>query len=182
MPPVIIPQVIIRSSDIHAAGCFALEKIPAGVRVLEYTGDRMAHKDADELYKGRPYTYLFGVGDGETVIDGYGMAMYVNHSCTPNCETEEDDDNRVWIMSIREIQPGEELVYDYFLYDGDGDAPCTCGTPNCRGTMYSPKEIARRKRAATKLANATKKQNGAASKRSGPTTSKSSGQKKKRVR
>jgi len=140
-------RLIVRSSPIHAAGVFALERIPKGARVMEYTGERLRHEDADELYKDRPYTYLFGVGDGTKVIDGYGMAMYINHSCDPNCETEEDEDGHVWIMSTREINAGEELAYDYFLYDGEGDAPCTCGSAKCRGTMYSPSEIRKRKRA-----------------------------------
>ena len=73
---------------------------------MEYTGTRMKHDDADNLYSERPYTYLFGVGDGTYVIDGYGMAMYLNHSCAPNCETEEDEDERVWIRAIRDIEAG----------------------------------------------------------------------------
>jgi hypothetical protein len=88
------------------------------------------------------------VGDGSYVVDGYGMAMYLNHSCAPNCETEEDEDERVWIRAIRNIEAGEELVYDYFLYDGEGEASCTCGAEKCRGTMYSPKELRKRKRSA----------------------------------
>lgn len=141
-------QVIVRSSSIHAAGVFALQRISSGTRILEYTGERMAHEAADKLYEERPYTYLFGVGDGKNVIDGYGMAMYVNHCCDPNCETEEDEDGRVWIIAMRDIAPGEELTYDYFLYDGEDDeATCTCGAAKCRGTMYSKKEVAKRKRA-----------------------------------
>jgi SET domain-containing protein len=143
-------RVIVRSSPIHAAGVFALERIPKGTRVIEYTGERMPHEAADELYKTRPYTYLFGFGDGSHVIDGYGLAMYVNHSCDPNCETEEDDHGHVWIDSMRAIEPGEELTYDYFLYDGEGEAPCTCGAKNCRGTMYSPEEMKKRKRKAAR--------------------------------
>ena len=152
-------RVIVRSSPIHAAGVFALEKILKGTRVLEYTGERIRHDEADNLYDDRPYTYLFGVGDGTYVIDGYGVAMYVNHSCDPNCETEEDEDERVWIIATRDITAGEELVYDYYLYDGKGPATCTCGAKKCRGTMYSPKEIRKRKREALKrkLARKAKK-------------------------
>jgi SET domain-containing protein len=139
-------RLVVKSSAIHAAGVFTLSVIPKGTRILEYTGERLKHDDADELYKDRPYTYLFGVGDGTYVVDGFGMAMYVNHSCDPNCETEEDEDERVWIMATRDIQPGEELAYDYYLYDGEGEAPCTCGAEKCRGTMYSPKELNKRKR------------------------------------
>ncbi len=144
-----IMRIIIRSSAIHAAGVFTLEPIAKGTLVLEYTGTRMKHDDADDLYADRPYTYLFGVGDGTTVIDGYGMSMYLNHSCEPNCETEEDEDEHVWIRAIRDIEAGEELVYDYFLYDGEGDADCHCGVRHCRGTMYSPTELKKRKRRLT---------------------------------
>jgi uncharacterized protein len=148
-----IMRLIVRSSAIHAAGVFTLERIPKGMAVVEYTGTRMKHDDADNLYNERPYTYLFGVGDGTYVVDGYGMAMYLNHSCAPNCETEEDEDEHVWIRAIRDIEPGEELVYDYYLYDGEGEAPCTCGARQCRGTMYSPAELKKRRRAAAKRAN-----------------------------
>ncbi len=49
------------------------------------------------------------------------------------------------IKSIRKIAAGEEITYDYCLYDGAKDeAICNCGAKSCRGTMYSPKEVRRR--------------------------------------
>ncbi|HEX3663069.1 MAG TPA: SET domain-containing protein-lysine N-methyltransferase [Acidobacteriaceae bacterium] len=138
--------LVIRSSAIHAAGCYTTVPIRKGARVVEYTGRRIPKDEADEKYENSPTTYLFGVGDGSLVIDGHGTAMFINHSCEPNCETEEID-GRVWIMAIRGIKPGEELTYDYFLYDGDDDeALCNCGSPRCRKSMYSPEEIRRRAR------------------------------------
>jgi uncharacterized protein len=144
--------LIIRSSDIHAAGCYTTAHIKAGAYIVEYTGERMPKDRADELYENRPYTYLFGLEDGVTVIDGYGMAMYINHSCSPNCETEEDERGRVWIIATRDIEPGEELTYDYLLYDGEGEAPCTCGAAGCKGTMYSDDELKKKTKAAKKSA------------------------------
>jgi uncharacterized protein len=141
-----LPRLIIRSSDIHAAGCFTLDSIPKGSRVLEYTGERITKAEGDDRYDGRPFTYLFGVGDGQVVIDGHGMAMFVNHSCDPNCETDEED-GRVYIITLREVSAGEELTYDYWLYDGEDDAPCYCGTNRCRGSMYSPEELKKKQRA-----------------------------------
>ncbi|MGB7168132.1 MAG: SET domain-containing protein-lysine N-methyltransferase [Acidobacteriaceae bacterium] len=144
--------LVIRSSAIHAAGCYTTTPIRKSARVVEYTGPRIPKDDADEKYEHSPTTYLFGVGDGSMVIDGHGTAMFINHSCDPNCETEEID-GRVWIMSIRGIKAGEELTYDYFLYDGDDDeAHCNCGSPHCRKSMYSPEEIRRRARAKKKTA------------------------------
>ncbi len=149
-------RMIIRSSGIHAAGCFTLQPIRKGAKIVEYTGERIPHDDADKLYEDLPYTYLFGTSERDIVIDGFGMAMYINHSCEPNCETEEEVDGSVWIISTRDIAIGEELTYDYLLYEGDGDAPCTCGSAKCRGSMYSPKELSRRRREANKGARKEK--------------------------
>jgi SET domain-containing protein len=132
-------SLMIRSSSIHAAGCYTTAHIKNGAYIVEYTGPRLTKDEADIKYENLPMTYLFGIGDGTTVIDGHGTAMFLNHSCDPNCETEEED-GRVWIMAIRDIAAGEELVYDYHLYDGEeDDARCHCGAPNCRGTMYAAK-------------------------------------------
>ena len=109
--------LIIRSSAIHAAGCYTTTAVRKGTRVAEYTGPRLSKDQADASNEDSPITYLFGLGDGSIVIDGHCMAMFINHSCDPNCETEEIR-GRVWITAIRKIEPGEEITYDYCLYDG----------------------------------------------------------------
>ena len=119
--------------------------------VAEYTGPRLTNAEADAIYEHSPRTYLFGLVDGERVIDGDGIAAFINHSCDPNCDVDEVK-GRVIIRAIRKIAAGEELAYDYNLYDGDTDdpAPCFCGAKNCRGSMYSEKELARRRKAVKK--------------------------------
>jgi hypothetical protein len=145
-------SLIIRSSAIHAAGCYTTAPIPKRTRIVEYTGPHISKERADEKYQDSPTTYLFGLGNGETVIDGFGLAMFINHSCDPNCETKEVK-GHVWIFSLRNIADGEELTYDYNLYDGDEDeALCNCGAANCRKSMYSPEELVRRARAAKRAA------------------------------
>ena len=144
--------LIIRSSAIHAAGCYTTTPIAKNRRVAEYTGPRVSKDEADTSYADSPITYLFGLGKGEIVIDGHCMAMFINHSCDANCETSEVR-GRVWIKSIRPIAAGEEITYDYCLYDGGEDeAICNCGAKKCRGTMYSPEEVRRRKKAAKQAA------------------------------
>ena len=150
--------LVVRSSAIHGSGCFTTTPIQKGERVAEYTGRRISKDEADTLYENSSITYLFGLGDGTVVIDGDCTAKFMNHSCDGNCETIEEDD-RIWIVAIRDVPPETELTYDYCLYDG-GDDPCTCscGAENCRGSMYSPAEIKRRK-AAAKRAKAMAKLN-----------------------
>jgi SET domain-containing protein len=142
--------LIIRSSAIHASGCYTTTAIRKGARVAEYTGPRLTKAEADAACKNSSITYLFGLGDGSVVIDGQCTALYINHSCTPNCESVEIGCS-VWIKTIRNIASGEEITYDYCLYDSDladGEALCNCGAAKCRGTLYSKEEIRHRKAAA----------------------------------
>ncbi len=143
--------LVVRSSSIHAAGCYTTRALRKGVRVCEYDGRRLTKAIADERYADRPVTYLFTCARN-TVIDGFGTAMFLNHSCDPNCETEQEADGRVYIIATRAIAAGEELVYEYNLHDSDeGDgADCYCGAQACRGTMFSDEEVKRRARLAKK--------------------------------
>jgi SET domain-containing protein len=139
-----LPGLVIRSSEIHAAGCYTIRPIRKGRRICEYTGPRMSKEVADERYADRVVTYLFGYGEKDMVIDGFGTPMFMNHCCAPNCETQEKDE-RIFVVALRDIAAGEELTYEYNLYDSDdATQDCYCGAPNCRGTMFSPAEIERR--------------------------------------
>ena len=159
--------LIVRSSAIHAAGCYTTAAVKQGERISEYTGRRITKEEADELYTDYPVTYLFGLGDGAIVIDGFCTAMFINHSCEGNAETNEDEAGRVWITALRDIAAGDEITYDYCLYEG-GDDPCTCycGATTCRGSMYSPQEIKRRKAEARKAAKKKRAKRKAAKARS----------------
>jgi uncharacterized protein len=139
--------VIIRSSSLHGAGVYTTSFVAEGTRILEYTGPRLRAKQTDGMYAESEVTYLFGMDDGKTVIDGFGMAAFVNHSCHPNCETDEID-KRIWIIALKDIAAGEELTYDYNIYDAEpGEkCPCHCGAADCRKTMYSEEEVKRQEK------------------------------------
>lgn len=142
------PHLVIRNSKIDTEGCYSTKPIRKNEFVVEYTGPRLTIKEADALYRHASRTYLFGLTDGKHVIDGEGVAAFINHSCDPNCEVDEVK-GRILITAIRGIRAGEEITYDYNLYDGDADDPslCSCGAQNCRGSMYSEEELARRAKA-----------------------------------
>jgi SET domain-containing protein len=172
--------LVIRSSSIHAAGCYTTTRIRKGARVAEYDGPRITKAEADTCYEEAPITYLFGLGDGSMVIEGHSMAMFINHSCDANCETEEKA-GRVWISAIKNIPAGAEITYDYCLYDGGADeAICNCGAKKCRGTMYSPEEIRRRKAIAKKKTLKLRKEAGKVKRAKTKRTKSASDQKAKR--
>jgi len=141
----------VRSSPIQGLGAFATEPIVRGTRLIEYTGERMTPDEADRRYPDdedeRHHTYLFAIDD-DVVIDaavGGNEARFINHSCDPNCDAVIDD-KRIFIESIRDIEPGEELTYDYaYVLDerhtpkAKRKYPCACGSPRCRGTILARK-------------------------------------------
>jgi uncharacterized protein len=137
--------LVVRPSPIHSVGVYTTAPIRKGMRIVEYVGERITPEEADRRYEGASRTYLYGLEDGKTVIDGHGIGAYLNHSCDPNCEVDEIK-GRVWIFALRDIAAGEELVWDYNLYDDDAPAPCSCGAANCRGTMYSEDWMAKMRR------------------------------------
>lgn len=145
--------LILRESRIHSCGCYTTAPIRKGARVVEYVGQRLSNEQADDLYDDVPMTYLFGLDSANHVVDGYGVAAFINHSCQPNCETDIIS-GRVWVIARRDITPGEELTYDYNLFDGEDDAPCLCRALRCRGSMYSAAHLRKMARARAKAASA----------------------------
>jgi len=137
----------VRSSKIQGRGGFAVRKIPAGTRIVEYRGERIKPEVGWERYDDdsmeRHHTFLFTLDDDTLVDAGVrgNNARFINHSCEPNCSTIIEDDH-IYIEAIEDIPKGAELTYDYKLtregrYQKSWDALyfCKCGAKNCRGTM-----------------------------------------------
>jgi len=95
----------------HGLGFFTAEPIPAGKRIVEYTGPLLSNEEVDKRKNGK---YFFGVNT-KWSIDGTprsNIARYINHSCRPNAEAIVSG-RRVWIWSKRAIKAGEEISYNY---------------------------------------------------------------------
>lgn len=138
----------VRKSGVHGKGAFATQRIPKGRRIIEYIGERMPW-DAAEEDPEDPHTFLFGLNDCDLVINaaiGGNDARWINHSCDPNCEAVEEK-GRVFIYALRDLQPGEELFYDYALQideprsaENETHFQCHCGAKSCRGTLLSSEQ------------------------------------------
>jgi uncharacterized protein len=156
---------VLRKSVIQGTGAFAVRRIRKGQRIIEYTGERIGQEEADRRYDDeamkRHHTFLFAIED-DVILDAATAgndSRYINHSCDPNCQAV-DEDGRIFIEAIRNIQPGTELTYDY-RFERDPDDPddreklypCNCGTARCRGTLLAPPK---RKRKAVRKGKSVK--------------------------
>jgi len=144
------PKIIVRTSGIHGRGVYAGRKLKQGERIIEYKGQIISWREADRRPPSDPddpnHTFFFSLDDGKRVIDANvdgNAARWINHSCDPNCETEEDE-GRVYVQALRGIAAGEELCYDYSLIIDERITPtlkkqfrCLCGSKDCRGTMLA---------------------------------------------
>src|SRR5579859_4525714 len=138
--PVIDPRYTpfrlrIRESKIHQRGVYAEENIPAGRKVIEYTGEKISRRETKRRGEG-PLTYLFTLNDYWTLdgaVGGSG-AEIINHSCDPNLYTWVFKDHILY-MSKRAIRRGEELTVDYRFDKKVDRVICRCGAKTCRGTI-----------------------------------------------
>lgn len=85
----------IKKSPIHGLGLYATEDIPAGLNM------GITHIKNENFENGYVRTPLGG---------------FFNHSDMPNVKAEPSGDY-IWLISLREIKAGEEIVAKYWLYD-----------------------------------------------------------------
>jgi len=95
-------------------GLFATKPIKKGTRIIRYFGPLLDSKKKDE--DAIENKYLFELTNRWT-IDGSvreNVARYINHACKPNAESDvKPRERKVFIRAIRNIEPGDEINYDY---------------------------------------------------------------------
>ncbi|MFW5704611.1 MAG: SET domain-containing protein [Nanoarchaeota archaeon] len=144
------PYIKLKNSKIHGKGIYAKKDIKKGTEIIEYLGKKISKEKSDEIYEeqferhknnpekdGSVYTFTL---DDKHDLDGnvwWNLAKYINHSCNPNCESE-DGDGKIIIRAIKNIKKGEELSFNYG-YDVENykDHPCLCGSKNCVGHIVA---------------------------------------------
>ena len=141
-----------RRSGVHGKGVFAVQDLAEGETLIEYVGEVVTWKEALRRHPHDPtdpnHTFYFHIDEKHVIDAKYGgnSSRWINHSCKPNCEADEDE-GRVFIKALRNIKAGEELFYDYgLIIDAKytkklkAEYPCWCGAKNCRGTLLAPKD------------------------------------------
>jgi len=139
------PGVEVRETSINGRGVFAKTHIGANEVIAEFDGTI-----CDEDYPGwdddfENHLVQFEPGRWR---DSNGIARLLNHSCEPNCGIKD----LFRIVAMRDIEPGEELFWDYDMSEDNckygWEMQCSCGTASCRkiirGYRYLPAEIRRK--------------------------------------
>ncbi|MGA2089951.1 MAG: SET domain-containing protein-lysine N-methyltransferase [Endomicrobiales bacterium] len=127
-------------STIQGKGLFAREQIPVGSTIVEYDGPRLSRCEGERLAsEGNAYVFVI---DRRESIDGsvaWNLGRFANHCCEPNAKTVKID-GRIWLRSIKLIERGQEITYDYgYAFKGHENNPCSCRVPTCRGYIVPEK-------------------------------------------
>lgn len=128
-----LPRIARRRSKLHGWGVFPLEPIGKNRRIIDYAGELIDHKESlkretDYLARGEIWCFTVNRRRVRDANVGGNVARFINHACKPNCYSQIVG-NTIWIRASRNIEPGEELTYDYFT-DGEQVIPCRC-RPGC---------------------------------------------------
>ncbi|XP_044259749.1 histone-lysine N-methyltransferase SUV39H2-like isoform X1 [Tribolium madens] len=125
-----VPLCIFRTSNGCGWGVKSLRKIHYGEFICEYVGEVITHEEAEtrgRTYDAKGLTYLFDLDynskDNPYTVDAakYGnVSHFINHSCEPNLAVwavwincSDPNMPRLALFSLREIEKGEELTFDY---------------------------------------------------------------------
>lgn len=134
------PYFIVRESKMlpGVKGAFATRDIPKGTQIVQYKGKLISKKLSEEIsskHREKGQLWIFSLNKTQD-IDGSRQgneSRFVNHSCSPNCEAINYNDEEIWVETIHDIKAGEELTYNYGFDEPDEAFPCLCGSPNCKG-------------------------------------------------
>jgi hypothetical protein len=130
----------VRQTGDRGRGLFATRPIAAGTLLMEMKGWLArgdALKDSWLCLQVDHDLWLCSHGD---LIDDCG-----NHSCDPNAGF---TDGRPVLFALRDIEPGEEITWDYStsLSEAGWTLDCRCGSPMCRGTVRGWHELTKEER------------------------------------
>ena len=109
------PLVAIQRSPIHGQGLFALQDIPWGLKIIQYSGEHISDAEANNRID-RGADAIFELAHDRN-IDGRSngsLAQFINHDRkAPNCFVLRHG-GKIWIVAgIDGIKRGQELTYDY---------------------------------------------------------------------
>jgi len=111
-------QVEVKKSKISGLGLFATKDIPWGMKIIEYTGEKISNKEYErrtKFYDKIGVNYLFDL-DEKTTIDGL---VGGNESRFINCSKENPnlcvirEKGKILFYSYGDIKKGDELTFDY---------------------------------------------------------------------
>lgn len=125
-----------RGSSIDGYGTFAKCRITKGEIIAAFGGRVLPIEEwrkLPEVLRRRSLAISSNLELVPPNEEWIGDGDYFNHSCDPNAGIR----GQIFLVSIRDIEGGEEITFDYAMVIGDPDfrMECKCGKGNCRSVV-----------------------------------------------
>jgi len=124
--------VYVAPSRLSGHGVFAGRHYEAGEGLFELQGEALTK--AQILVGGEEHAAnAYQIDDDLYIYPLHPEGRFMNHSCDPNAGLREDRR----MVALREIFPGEEVLFDYSttMSEQHWTMPCRCGASTCRGLI-----------------------------------------------
>lgn len=120
----LLVRTIVKESSVHGLGLFADEPIRSGTRIWEFSPGldlEITLQDFNALDPRERETILF-YGFKSKKTNNYHLSFddvrFINHDEEGNIVVDKSvDDVEYPLVANRDIEPGEELLQDYFEFD-----------------------------------------------------------------
>lgn len=122
-------------------GVFAVRQFLPGELVMEITGHLIRRKK----YSGSDFVMELSK---KWSLEPSIPAVYLNHSCTPNCELIQVTKFSLVLVAICNIEAGSEITFDYRWEPHKWIPRCKCGSPKCRGWVVDKEGVRKMKKIA----------------------------------
>ena len=123
-----MPALFIADCNV-GRGLFTAERIAAGAVILRFEGPELTLREVRAKGDAAANTLQIGVN---RYLDLAEPGRLVNHACDPNAGVRDP----VRLIAVKNIEPGEEIRFDYSTTISDGwTMTCLCGSPCCRGVV-----------------------------------------------
>lgn len=105
-------SLYVTESEIHGAGLFTSVKIREGQKIMVIKGESIS---GDECERREEDGNVYIFWNGETYIDTAmtDKIKFINHNCKYNCDVIDHDEESLYLIAARDIEPYEELTIDY---------------------------------------------------------------------
>ena len=100
-------------SSVHGKGLFAIKNITEGTLICYIEGEVIDEDECVRRENDENNEYIFWQDDERYIDVSKNKLRYLNHDCTPNCFVEETDDDRLYLVTEKYINAGEEITIDY---------------------------------------------------------------------
>lgn len=137
------PALAIGDTGKYGRGIYAVKSVHKG-SVVMVMGGRIVDIETEILYGEYAAKYNMDISEQHSFcpIEDDDLErmpqLLINHSCEPNVGFRD----QLFIVAIRDIASGEEIVYDYSFVMWSSEKSvchftmkCLCGTSHCRGVI-----------------------------------------------